>query len=81
MRRDASSARSNRLTLGSVRFHRSPRAESGRPAWARSRNAVSSNTIRLPTSMLDSVRKYGEAGQLRLGEVRFSYSVWNLSAK
>jgi len=27
------------------------------------------------------MRKYGEAGQLRLGEVRFSYSVWNLPAK
>jgi hypothetical protein len=31
--------------------------------------------------MLDSVRKYGEAGQLRLDKVRFSYSVWNLPAK
>lgn len=31
--------------------------------------------------MLDSVGKYGEAGQLRLGEVKFSYSIWNLPAK
>lgn len=30
--------------------------------------------------MLDSVGKYGEAGQL-LGEVRFSYLIWNLPAK
>ena len=42
---------------------------------------VSGSVGATPTSMLDSVRKYGEAGQLRLGKVRFSYLVWNLSAK
>jgi hypothetical protein len=42
---------------------------------------IRTTTGRTGAVMLDSVRKYGEAGQLRLGEVKFSYTIWNLPAK
>jgi hypothetical protein len=44
------------------------------------RLCITTTAGRTGAVVLDSVRKYGEAGQLRLGEVKFSYSIWSLPA-
>jgi hypothetical protein len=38
---------------------------------------ITTTADRIGTVTLESVKKYGPAGHLVLGEIRFSYSVWN----
>jgi hypothetical protein len=45
------------------------------------RLCITTTAGRTGAVVLDSVRKYGEAGQLRLGEIKFSYSIWSLPAR
>jgi hypothetical protein len=45
------------------------------------RLCITTTAGRTGAVVLNSVRKYGESGQLRLGEIKFSYSIWSLPAK